>query len=387
VIRLLAALALVSCTAPIGAAFTVSALETGWPRHVITVLTDTNGGPGGADGVFLYDDFVLAAHEQARRTTRSQRPADPAQPWPTLVLSGVGLAEHAIAVDLNGDGVRDILTASEDNRIVVHCSPAFAPATITASQTTPATRWMQLAWTSWGLVGGSRTGPGQIALFVSATPCDGASWSRQKLDDAGWPMSIAEHDGRIVISDKGQIQICNPTCVNSSAKRGFRYLEQDATGAWSNTMIRQVLTTEGDPRFLHVGEWRVDGLDFIGLVSAVGKPNASTLYTARGIVPGWFDLPIAPPASMGELQDVEPCDLTGDGIPDLVYTATGIGEGESGVAALVGPDFTERVEISGPGLVKVDTLACSDVDGNGRNDVVTTDETLGVLWFANEATP
>jgi hypothetical protein len=99
----------------------------------------------------------------------------------------------------------------------------------------------------------------------------------------------------------------------------------------------------------------------------------------------WTHVAIATPAAIGRCQGVFPMDLNKDTVPDLVITSDDSVDGastRSGVAAVLGPDYTTRVEVSGPSVGgglddtgdKFDDAVECDPNHDGWPDICTTEQ-------------
>ena len=205
-----------------------------WERHTI------DRSSRGADGVRLGDingdgrpDIVTGWEEGGLvRVYLNPGPDAARKPWPAVTAGRVKSPEDAVFVDLDSDGMLDVVSSCEGRTrsIFVHWAPKDRSRLLDpdAWQTHafPAAEGKQL-WMyalplqvdgthGVDLVVGSKGGGGSVSWLKSPEdPRDLAAWKLHRLRDAGWIMSLeaedVDADGRvdIVLSDrKGAAQRC-----------------------------------------------------------------------------------------------------------------------------------------------------------------------------------
>ena len=368
-----------------------------WARH--TIYDDFNG----ADGVKLGDlngdglTDLAVAWEESGRVTAHFNPGGGAvtREWPTVVVGSVNAPEDALIVDLDGDGQREVLSASEgSDQITVHRPPSdpadffnAAAWTSTAIGVTRGGNWLQVVPFRFGAAGGvellvgSKDGNGLLGwLEAPANPTNLAGFQLWTLADADWIMSAvpvdANGDGAVDViysdrkgADRGVYLLTNP--VNEILQRL----------PWP----RQAIVTDlnAEPLFIDVGDLDGDGqLDVV-----IATDTRSIIWARRGVLGlGWTDTEITIPDDYGTGKAVRIADVNGDGENEIVFTCENAGGDRRGVGYLRQRGRGWEVEaISSTGGSKFDAIQLLDVDGDGDLDVLTTEEStgLGVIWYEN----
>jgi len=198
-----------------------------WVRHTVD---DTSRG---ADGVRLGDingdglpDVVTGWEEGGViRVYVNPGPARAAQPWPRVTVGRVGSPEDAVFVDLDRDGLLDVVSSCEGSvqTVFVHWSPRSRARLLDDSawttQPIPATenrrRWMFClpleidGRNGVDLVVGSKQRNAAVGWLQSPTdPRDLARWQWHPLFSAGWVMSLlavdVDHDGDLDVMTANQ---------------------------------------------------------------------------------------------------------------------------------------------------------------------------------------
>lgn len=376
----------------------VAAEVTVWPRHTIDASSR------GADGVRLADvdgdgRLDIATGWEEGGVVRIYRHPDTdsvTQPWPAVTVGRVGSPEDAVFVDMNRDGVLDVISCCEGKtrEVYLHLAPAD-----------PVRYWDAAAWTTHPLTTGEApqswmfclplsTGD-QPALIVGSKG-NGASISRltatvngsapsnirlQRLTDAGWIMSLravdmdGDGDLDVLFSDRK-----GPTrCVG--------WLEQPDDPdrmAWKRHIIGG---TDEEVMFLDVGDLTGDGIDEV----VAATRSAGILVFERTGTPGeWRERMIPMPADCGSGKGVAIADVDQDGRADLVVSCEHA-EDRHGLFWLsrTSDDIAGEWEfqpISGRAQgIKYDRIEMLDLDGDGDLDVLTCEErdNLGVIWYEN----
>ena len=179
-----------------------------WKRHTI------DNSSRGADGVRVADvngdglpDFTTGWEEGGViRVTVNPGPAEVREKWPAVTVGKVASPEDAVFVDLDGDGMQDVVSSCEggNRSIYIHWAPErkrYLEAEAWKTEAFPAVRKKQ----SWmyavpmdvdgvngiDLVVGSKGGGSSIGWLRSPkNPRALQDWTFHRLYDAGWIMSL-----------------------------------------------------------------------------------------------------------------------------------------------------------------------------------------------------
>jgi hypothetical protein len=376
-----------------------------WQRHVI------DNSSRGADGTRLKDvngdghPDIVTGWEQGGliRLMIHPGPARVREPWPTVTIGTAPAVEDAVLVDLDGDGVCDVVSCCEGNSKQVRISwgPADRARLLEpeAWSTEPvpvsvgATRWMfALPMQIDGqrgidFVAGGKSESSQIGWFESpADPRKLADWKFHPLRRVGWTMSLAssdmdgDGDQDLVFSDR------------RGKQSGAYWLENPGAGGslampWAEHAIGAV---GREVMFLEMTDLDADALQDV--VAAVKPAEVHWLRRLDRSGRAWKPFTIPYPPQSGTAKAVSAGDIDLDGKLDLVVTceqATAPLQGVSWLSREGRPDEGNWLPqaISGSDGVKHDLAPLIDLDGDGDLDVVTSEETrgLGVIWYENPA--
>ena len=398
------------------AAGTTTPAGPGWRRHAID---DSSRGP---DGVRLGDingdglpDFT-SPWEQGNRVVVYFHPghAKAREPWPHVVVGAVGDPEDAVFVDLDGDGVLDVVSAceGETRAVFVHWAPAdrkrlrdpAAWQTALLGDSAGQARWMftlplQIDGEAGvDLVVGSRGQNAAIGWWESpASPRRAADWRWHRLYSAGWVMTLRAHD----MDGDGDMDIV--ATDRTGRRRGALWLEHPGSDAdlrrpWREYRIGPV--DEHEAMHHTIADLDRDGRDDV-IVAVKGGPLR--FHRRIGDAPvKWETHLIEMPANTGSGKAVEVADVDRDGRLDLVVTCEHATDGKIGVFWLAyasqPTDGRWRAQSinGGEGFI-FDLLQLVDLDGDGDLDVLTEEEKgpylaagyvgreLGVVWYENPA--
>lgn len=378
---------------PCAAAFAADEPGLPWPRHVIDNTSR------GADGVRLADvngdgcqDIATGWEEGGVvRVYLNPGPAGAKMPWPAVEVGRVRSPEDAVFADVDGDGAVDVVSACEgkERTIYVHWAPRDPSKYLDGSQwkteAIPAsvarTQWMFIApAVSPGsrvpeLFAGAKNEGACIGVFRPADAArDLAAWSWERLQAAGWVMSLVwadmDSDGApdLLFSDR------------KGANRGCHWLRNPGgSGEWA------LLTAglhEHEVMFLATGDVDDDGMRDI-VVATRGGPIMRLEQNPSG---GWDETAIPMPENTGTGKGVGLGDLDGDGLADIVFTCENAKDkrGVMGLRQREDGTWSPR-DIGGLDGVKFDRVELLDLDADGDLDVLTCEETagLGVIWYEN----
>ncbi len=349
-------------------------------------------GLDGADGVDVTtiggNRCITTPWEQSNRVTVSCKVSGT---WTSQTLSGsVSAVEDAKFCDINSDGVMDVVAAGQSGRmswwqgaVVGSAAPTFGAAIPINAAYSAAVAWIQLACTTGRVWAGGRNVPASVGyLDIPATPTDSAAWTYVDVGRVGWTMSLVpidmdgDSDLDLVISDR-------ISDSGNPGKVGARWLENTGTTPWTNHEIHKTASGEGAAKFLHVSS----ATKIYDTYSSSGPINTTAVRNWNGSA--WVSTAITQPAGVGQVHDVEPCDLDGDAVDDLVFTYSTATGSLLGVSSLTGAAFTTLVDIDGAVGEKYDNVLCFDMDGDGDLDILTSEQNtgLGLIYFANPRLP
>jgi hypothetical protein len=353
--------------------------STDWT--LVTIASAAGISLNGSDGVDTAiiggDLCVVSAWEQSSKVTVSCLDGT----WSTTILPGtVSAAEDAKFCDITGDGTADDVVASGQGRRISWWEGPSWSAAIPINAATNVNKWIQVECTTGRLWAGGRDTAATVGYFdIPVDPTDSGAWTWTPIGPVGWTMSLIPYDMDgdtdldLVISDRTNNQ---PT-----SDLGSRWLVNDGSPTWTSNRIHKHIS-EGSPKFMHV----ISATSVID-VSSSSTQNRSAFRDWNGTA--WITTTITQPEGVGNVHDVEPCEINGDAHTDLVFTySTALNE-DLGVAALLGPGYTELVDIDQAAGEKYDNVLCIDIDGDGDNDVLTSEQNvgLGVIYFENPTVP
>jgi hypothetical protein len=303
--------------------------------------------------------------------------------WSTISLATVVNVEDAKFCDVDEDGDLDIIAAGQGKRIRVWFGPHPYSTTIEIGAATNLQAWMQLGCSPGRVWAGGRGAGASVGYFTSATPRTASSWTHHHIANVDWLMSlvVGDFDGDsdldVLISDR----------LNGQLNKGSTWFRDDGGGTWTKFRIH-ASNNEGDPKFLELS----GGNTVIVGMSSSTKPNLLKKSVTADNWATWTTTTITPyPSNVGQYQGVatrtmdgSPCDLTGDGIAEVVLTHSAATGSLSGVVAIDGATGA-RIEIDHGAGEKYDDLICIDMDGDGDLDILTSEQNtgLGVVWFKN----
>ena len=383
-----------------------------WQMHVISSigigpdgvrLVDTNG-----DG--LLD--VTTSFESSGDVTLFQHPgfADAASPWPSVQVGNVARGEDALGADLDGDGAIDVISSHEGDTlgIYVHWAPSVPQDYLVASkwqtELLPASQgrgWMFAILMDVNrdglldIVAGSkddyfnnRNAVGDLGWFEA--PAKGKRdldrWRYHTIGHVGWTMSLIDYD----VDEDGDLDLLVTDRNADKDHQGPRWLENPGppwAGEWTSHFMGDLAGT--NPMFMSTGDLDQDGIDEF-VIPFIDKFRVLILkHTLVDSEVRFFpnEIRFGTASALGTLKAAQAGDINQDGRLDVVLTFVG---GQIGVLWL---SYSESPfagiwevhivsDISGG---KYDLVQLYDVDGDGDLDIMTTEEqlNLGILWFEN----
>lgn len=380
--------------------------DKAWSRHVI------DNSSRGADGVRLADvnrdgylDVATPWEEGGVvRIYLNPGPDHAKEKWPAVTVGKVGSPEDAVFVDINRDGLPDVVSCCEGNvkSAWVHWAPAskqlYMHSAAWKTEAIPATaakkRWMFClpmnvdGKNGVDLVLGAKGKGAEIGWLESPDdPTSLSAWKWHPIRKCGWVMSLvaadmdADGDMDIVASDR------------KGKKRGCFWLENPARGGYAanNWIEHSIGGQDKEVMFLDVADLDGDGIrDVLAAVR-----SRQLLYFRRESKKSdeWQMHEIKLPTVCGTAKSVRVGDIDLDGRPDIVFTC----ENASAKVGVMWLRYASRptdavwkaYDISGLQGVKYDLLELVDLDSDGDLDVITCEEAanLGVIWYENPTVP
>lgn len=375
-------------------------LGKAWKRHTI------DAGSRGADGIRAGDidgdgrlDLTTGWEEGGQvRVYFHPEVARIREPWPHVIVGRVRSPEDAVFLDVNRDGILDVVSSCEGRvrTVHVHLAPGEREALRDAS------RWETRAFpvtrdrTSWmfalpletdgrpGLelvLGAKGRGAAVGVLEAPSGSVRPEDWTWRPLMEAGWIMSLRSRD----VDGDGDEDILLSDRIRTGS--GIWWLENPglAAGPGAPWKKQAVGGLGQEIMFLDTGDLDRDGREDV--VAAVKDGDIVIARRRDSRAPAWSPETIALPVGIGTGKGVAVGDLDLDGQPDLVLSCEQARK-TSGVIWFrqAARNRWEPREISGPDEgVKFDRLELMDLDRDGDLDVLTCEEAdgLGVIWYEN----
>lgn len=417
----------VYCLFTAGVAFSQSPKDAPWTTHSLDPKPAS-----GSDGVKTADvngdgfpDLVTGFEEDGISRIYINPGPDKVkkQYWKYVELPSPHV-EDALLVDLDNNGIIDLVTASEGatNQILFHWAPDkpedYLDASKWVTQTVPAVSghsgWMFAVpadmdhQNGMDLVIGSKRKTGDSGddkavvgwLKCPPNPRDVPQWSFHPVSKAGWIMSILLHD----MNGDGHADLLISDRKNSS-QSGVRWLENpgvSSPGFYSEWKSHLIGTNIKEPMFLAIYDLNGDGRDDIvvpdlykGLVLLEQTPGAH--WKKHEVpYPSWAG-PRGKSIAIGDMDQDGRADIVlsfeEEGkiarIPYDEYKITGkysvIGAKHDGNPFTGKWTFYKISDLKGR---KFDLVNLIDMDGDGDPDVLTNDENeedigLGIIWYEN----
>ncbi|MFT4689317.1 MAG: FG-GAP repeat domain-containing protein [Verrucomicrobiia bacterium] len=367
-----------------------------WTRHTI------DDSSRGADGTRLGDvnqdglPDIVTGWEQGgiTRVYVNPGPAKAKEKWPAVTVGEARSVEDAVFVDLDSNGVLDVVSSCEGKRIamLIHWAPKrsdYMNAGSWRTEELPGAankfRWMfatPLDVNQDGrtdiIAGGKGTGS-ELGWWEvpSERPRDLSAWRWHRLRPMGWLMSLetadmdGDGDADIIYTDrKGKVP-------------GAFWMEN--TGRkWKEHLIG---VKGREAMFLKRFDLDRDGMEDV--IVATRPKHVVFCRRLNSAGTSWKEYPIKLPEIAGDAKAVNVADFDGDGVLEIVFS-TERASGKQGVCRLVptagvtGGKWELR-PISGIDGVKHDLVEVLDLDGDGDLDVITCEEVknFGLIWYEN----
>jgi len=379
------------------------ASEAAWTRHTVDASLQ------GADGVRLGDanrdglpDITTAWEESGIiRVYLNPGLSQITQHWPMITVGKVSSPEDAVFVDLDHDGMIDVISSCEGNNrsVYVHWAPAYKEQYENGShwRTEPfpalhsKSMWMFCTPGDFNQDGrtdlmiGSKGAQGTIGwLEAPDQPRNLESWIWHPIQSAGWIMSIQvadyDKDGDLdaIISDRKGPQSGIYLLENRISQR------PSGNDGWESSLIgasgEEVMFI--DARMLEDKE---------PIIIAAQRPNRVMRLSSTHWLSKFESHPLTLLSGpWGSVKAVAMGDINLDGRVDTVITCENADGNRSGVLWIAGQTGENKLypllrDISGEAGVKFDRMELLDLDGDSDLDILTCEERdlLGVIWYEN----
>lgn len=371
-----------------------------WRRHTIDNSYLGADGARAEIGQFHVRPEFAVVWEQTGLTTLVSWPSPELAgcPWPYAIVGETPAAEDALAVDLDGDGDRDVVVCMEGTERRVSFFENKVDEFFEHVLPLHPFKWMIADAVDLDhdgrvdiVAGGRFVEQNQQGELVWIRPgpesAEIGSWTAQVISDVGWPMAIlsldldGDGDDDLVVADR------------FGPSRGLRWLENPhpavSDGPWTSRFVGMTSRRVKSAAACDLNE---DGLvDFVATYEKVNNIPGGMMILLGG-AGGWTEHPLALPAGIGEPKNVALADFDRNGLVDIALSCERAYDGLSGLCV-----FTQSAagdwrpeDVAGPEGTKFDVLTAVDVDEDGDLDLITTEEgdngafeALGVVWYEN----
>ncbi|MGY8769976.1 MAG: FG-GAP repeat domain-containing protein [Pirellulales bacterium] len=379
---------------------TGTALAEPWQRHTID-SSDKTAGKRGADGVRLADvngdrllDITTGWEEGgAVAVYLNPGPAKVKNAWPSVTVGSVRGVEDAVFADLDADGAVDVISCAEGkvNNVFVHWAPKSKDNYLEADAwktevfpTTDGRRWMFALPMDMNLDGkidiviGSKNDNAIVAWLENPPNSrDTSSWNLHKLCDANWIMSLRATD----VDKDGDKDIV--LSDRYGKEPGIYWLQNP--GKQGDKWKRQLIGGKGKQvMFLGLGDISGKDAENVFCPTITGE----LIYCVRSKSGEWTETIMPLPFGLTFGKAVAISDINLDGRPDIITTSESQREADDMIAVAWQenlPTGWKDHAISDEKGRKFDRIEMLDMDGDGDLDLLTCEEVddLGVFWYEN----
>ena len=364
--------------------------QTAWPRHTVDASSS------GADGVKLADingdglKDVVTGWEEGGLTKLYLHPGHDAvkNEWPAVVVGSTPDVEDAVFADMNNDGKPEVVSCSEGKtrKIYVHSHREgdWLKPDNWKQEVLPASdgRMMWMYAEPQDVDG--QNGPDLIA----AGKGDGAElgWfeAPTKANDlSGWKWHPISPVGWVMSIINRDMDGDGDTDIVITDRKGpnagCRWLENPGVGDRQKQPWKSHMIGAAG---LEVMFMALSDLDGDGAEEAIvpERTKETTRIFRRPSSPDrpWKEEIIDLPEYTGRAKSVEVGDVDGDGVMDFVHSTNTYGREINGLTWTSGKDKDRIFKgISGPHNAKYDKVELLDIDGDGDLDVLICEENFG----------
>lgn len=378
----------------------------------------------GADGSFLQDvngdGFVdLATPWEESGIVAAYLNPGSSGAWTRVIVANLtgrsdllgkdGL-EDAIFVDLDGDGVLDIVSCAEAGTYMDGREGSWGAGFVRLHFAPPG--WSTGAWTTVELLGGVAKwmaaaaadvdNDGRVDLFVGSKESPVAvavlrqgntmnDWTYAPISSSipeRWVMSLVAHD----VNGDGLIDVV-VSFRGTKSGPGVFWLEN--SGHLSSDWPHHRMLEDAGHRVMMLDLVDLYATGVLDVVVAEERTGAILLEAPDDPRAAWVATHLRTDESGVQIgatvKSVTAGDLDGDGAPELVLSTEDALDDRLGVFYLKrepGARWTTAVapvDVAGRPGSKFDLVRVADVDGDGAVDIVTSEEDsgLGVVWYRN----
>lgn len=380
----------------------IHAEETPWTRHTIDAV-EKEAGKAGADGVRLGDlnkdglpDIVTGWEEGGAIRVCLNPGFDRAKlHWPSVTVGKVRSPEDAVLVDLDANGVLDVVSSTEgkERSIFFHWAPELKSITDANQWKTdvlPASEKIE-AWMftlpfdvdqdgDMDLISGSKSTGASISWFENPggeNSRDVEKWTIHRATDAAWIMSL-----RI-------LEVGSEKFLAYSDRKG------DRSGIYLIPFLKKEPWL-GKPVLIGASGEEVMFLDLAlinddekpDIVAALRPDKIRIFHHPENTLSLWENTSELEPLSSdkhGTAKAVRVGNLDDADAPEYIITCEHANGQKHGT--MMYQQSSGYSTISGPEGVKFDRIELLDLDGDSDLDVLTCEERegLGVFWYENPA--
>ena len=209
-------------------------------------------------------------------------------------------------------------------------------------------------------------------LRHSGSPRVSSNWTWSPVQAVSLLISAISKD----VDQDGDLDLVISDRFAHAGIKGASWLEKPAVGGLDTWIHRQIYASanEGEVKFLGLVGSDTVLIPIGGAYNSPPIPNLLYKSVTADNWQTWTTTAITPyPSGTGFAQAVVTCDLTGDGIDETVLTHAGAFGELLGVVAIDGSTGA-TIDIDRATGEKYDDVLCLDLDGDGDNDVLTSEQ-------------